>query len=98
MENQEQLISILIDIRKMLTVLSYDKYNDFKKYIEQHYLTTVIRRRMYELFNGKNSLKTIGSKVGTSSEAVRQFAVSLEKDGLLRFVTHNNSKCPEKLF
>jgi len=53
---------------------------------------------MYDLFDGTRSLKDISDEVKTSSEAVRQFAVSLEKAGHLEYVTNSKSKCPKRLF
>lgn len=53
---------------------------------------------MYDLFDGTKSLKEIGEEVNTSSEAVRLFAVSLEKAGLIEYVSNTKAKCPKRLF
>ena len=84
----EQILEELIMIRKLLTILSQDKLADFNEQIKNRYLTTEQRKKMYDLFDGTKSLKEIGEEVNTSSEAVRLFAVSLEKAGLIEYVSN----------
>ena len=98
MDTNERILDELIAIRKMLTVLSQDKLSDFNEQIKSKYLTTGQRQKMYDLFDGTKSLKEISDEVKTSSEAVRLFAVSLEKAGLIEYVTNSKSKCPKRLF
>lgn len=94
----EQILEELIMIRKLLTILSQDKLADFNEQIKNRYLTTEQRKKMYDLFDGTKSLKEIGEEVNTSSEAVRLFAVSLEKAGLIEYVSNTRAKCPKRLF
>ena len=94
----EQILEELIMIRKLLTILSQDKLEDFNEQIKNRYLTTEQRKKMYDLFDGTKSLKEIGEEVNTSSEAVRLFAVSLEKAGLIEYVSNTKAKCPKRLF
>ena len=94
----EQILEELIMIRKLLTILSQDKLADFNEQIKNRYLTTEQRKKMYDLFDGTKSLKEIGEEVNTSSEAVRLFAVSLEKAGLIEYVSNTKAKCPKILF
>ena len=94
----EQILDELIMIRKLLTILSQDKLADFNEQIKNRYLTTEQRKKMYDLFDGTKSLKEIGEEVNTSSEAVRLFAVSLEKAGLIEYVSNTKAKCPKRLF
>lgn len=98
MDINERILEELIAIRKMLTILSQDKLSDFNEQIKTKYLTTDQRQKMYDLFDGTKTLKEISAEVGTSSEAVRLFAVSLEKAGLLEYVVSAKSKCPKRLF
>lgn len=98
MELNEKILEELIAIRKMLTILSQDKLSDFNEQIKRKYLTTEQREKMYDLFDGAKSLKEISDEVKISSEAVRLFAVSLEKAGLLEYTTNSKSKCPKRLF
>ena len=93
----EQILEELIMIRKLLTILSQDKLADFNEQIKNRYLTTEQRKKMYDLFDGTKSLKEIGEEVNTSSEAVRLFAVSLEKAGLIEYVSNTKAKCPKRL-
>ena len=46
---------------------------------------------------GQKSLKEIGEEVNTSSEAVRLFAVSLEKAGLIEYVSNTKGEMSEKI-
>ena len=94
----ERILEELIMIRKLLTILSQDKLADFNEQIKNRYLTTEQRKKMYDLFDGTKSLKEIGEEVNTSSEAVRLFAVSLEKAGLIEYVSNTKAKCPKRLF
>lgn len=94
----EQILEELVMIRKLLTILSQDKLADFNEQIKNRYLTTEQRKKMYDLFDGTKSLKEIGEEVNTSSEAVRLFAVSLEKAGLIEYVSNTKAKCPKRLF
>lgn len=98
MDISEQILEELVIIRKMLTILSQDKLSDFNEQIKAKYLTTEQRQKMYDFFDGTKTLREIGNEVGTSSEAVRLFAVSLEKAGLLEYVIVGKSKCPKRLF
>lgn len=98
MDLNERILEELIAIRKMLTVLSQDKLSDFNEQVKSKYLTTAQRQKMYDLFDGIKSLKEISDEVGTSSEAVRLFAVSLEKAGLIEYVVSSKTKCPKRLF
>ncbi len=98
MDVNERLLEELVAIRKMLTILSQDKLSEFNEQVKTKYLSTEQRQKMYDLFDGTRTLKEIGTEVGTSSEAVRQFAVSLEKAGLLEYVISAKSKCPKRLF
>jgi DNA-binding MarR family transcriptional regulator len=97
MDTNERILEELILIKKMLTILSQDKLSEFNDQIRGKFLTTEQREIMYDLFDGSMSLKEIAEKAGTSSEAVRLFAVSLEKAGLLEYVTNSKSKCPKRL-
>ena len=98
MDVNERILEELVTIRKMLTILSQDKLSDFNEQIKTKYLSTEQRQKMYDMFDGTRTLKEIGMEVGTSSEAVRLFAVSLEKAGLLEYVICAKSKCPKRLF
>jgi len=98
MDLNERILEELIAIRKMLTILSQDKLSDFNEQIRKNYLTTDQRQRMYDLFDGTMSFKEISTELSVTSEAVRVFAVSLKKAGLLEYEANSKSKCPKRLF
>lgn len=97
--NAKKIIDELVQIRRLLTILSQDKLQSFNENIEKKYLTTDQRRQMYELFDGENSYKAIADIVKISPEGVRKFAVQLEQAGLVDFIFVNGkSKNPMRIF
>lgn len=99
MNYDEKILDELTQIRKLLTIISQDKLSNFNEQIKSKYLTTPQRLQMYELFDGTNSLKEIADDVKVSTEAVRQFSVSLERAGLIEMVDINKKqKNPKRLF
>ena len=99
MDINEQILDELKAIRKLLTIFSQDKLVEFQEIIRTKYLTTTQRKQMYDLFDGTLSQKEIASKVGVSSEAVRQFVVTLEQAGIIEQVAVNGrQKNPKRIF
>lgn len=99
MDCNEQILQELKSIRKLLTIFTQDKIEDFNESIKTKYLTTPQRQLMYEMFDGTKSLKEISTVVKVSSEAVRQFAVSLEQSGLIEYViVSNKQRNPKRIF
>lgn len=99
MDINEQILEELKAIRKLLTIFSQDKLVEFQEIIRTKYLTTTQRKQMYDLFDGTLSQKEIASKVGVSSEAVRQFVVTLEQAGIIEQVTiTGRQKNPKRIF
>lgn len=99
MEPDEKILQELSEIKRMLALLTYEKKGAVKEQIENEFLTSEERKIMYSMFDGKNSLKGIAKEAGTSSEAVRLFALSLEKAGLLEYVEINaKTRYPKLLF
>jgi predicted ArsR family transcriptional regulator len=95
----KQILDELVQIRKLLTILSQDKLQSFNENIETTYLTTDQRKIMYDMFNGDNSYKVIADTIKVSSEAVRKFAIQLEKVGLIEHVTSvSKTKNPKRIF
>jgi hypothetical protein len=98
MDINEKILEELIQIRKMLIVLSQEKRSELEEKIKKEFLTTEQRQKMYDMFDGTKSLKEISEEIKTSSEAVRLFALSLEKAGYLDYIIINGkSKNPKKL-
>ncbi|MBR5222599.1 MAG: hypothetical protein IKV81_00325 [Clostridia bacterium] len=99
MDFNQQILEELKAIRRLLTIFSQDKLEEFNENIKTKYLTTPQRQQMYELFDGTKSLKEISTVVNVSSEAVRQFAVSLEQAGLIEYViVSGKQKNPKRIF
>lgn len=99
MDINEQILEELKAIRKLLTIFSQDKLVEFQEIIRTKYLTTTQREQMYDLFDGTLSQKEIASKVGVSSEAVRQFVVTLEQAGIIeQVVVNGRKKNPKRIF
>lgn len=99
MDFNQQILEELKAIRRLLTIFSQDKLEEFNENIKTKYLTTPQRQQMYELFDGTKSLKEISTVVNVSSEAVRQFAVSLEQSGLIEYViVSGKQKNPKRIF
>lgn len=83
----------------MLRIISTEKTDEITKNIHDNYLTTPQREHMYRLFTGDNSLKFISEQVGTSTEAVRQFAVLLDQAGIINYVQlDSRSKAPKRKY
>ena len=98
MNDNERTLNELIEIKKLLFILSNEKRIEFSKTIEKQFLTTIDRKKMYDLFDGTKSLKEISEEVGSTSEAVRLFAASLEKAGYLEYIATSKSKNPKKIY
>lgn len=99
MDFNQRIIEELKAIRRLLTIFSQDKLEEFNQNIKTKYLTTPQRQQMYELFDGTKSIKEISTVVNVSSEAVRQFAVSLEQAGLIEYViVSGKQKNPKRIF
>ena len=95
--NQE-ILNELIQIRRLLTIFSQDKLEEFQANIEKKYLTTDQRHKMYELFDGENSYKAIADAVSSTSEGVRKFAITLEQAGLIEYIQTGKTRNPKRLF
>ena len=99
MDVNEQILQELKAIRRLLTVFSQDKLDEFNEKVKTKYLTTPQREQMYELFDGTKNQKEVAVVVGVSSEAVRQFCVSLEQAGLIEMIAINGKqKNPKRVF
>ncbi len=94
----EQILNELKQIRRFLTVLSQDKLENFNGEIQSKYLTTPQRHQMYDMFDGVNTYQTIADTVKYSKEAVRLFAVQLERAGIVEIISNGQNKYPKKLF
>lgn len=65
--DSKEILNELIQIRKLLTILSQDKLQSFNDEIEQKFLTTDQRKAMYAMFDGCNAYKEIAQAAKVSS-------------------------------
>ena len=99
MDINEQILQELKAIRRLLTIFSQDKLDEFNEKIKTKYLSTPQREQMYELFDGTKTQKEIGALVGISHDGVRKFCVSLEQAGLVEMIAINGKqKNPKRIF
>ncbi len=99
MDINQEILNELKQIRRLLTIFSQDKLDEFYGSIKTKYLTTSQREQMYELFDGTNSMKEIAAIVRVSPQAVGQFVMALEQVGLVEQVLINGrQKNPKRVF
>lgn len=62
-------------------------------------ISTPLRKKMFNLMNGKRSTKQIAGMVGTSKRNVDRFVKELHKAGLisLKKLLKGKTKCPDRL-
>ena len=89
MDINQQILEELKAIRRLLTIFSQDKLEQFHASIKEKYLKTPQREQMYELFDGTKSLKEIAEIVKVTPQAVGQFSIMLEQAGLIEQVAIN---------
>lgn len=94
----QEILTELVQIRRLLTILTQDKLEEFQASIQKKYLTTDQRRKMYDLFDGENSYKAIADNISFTSEGVRKFALLLEQAGLVEHVQVGKTRNPKRLF
>lgn len=99
MDINQQILEELKAIRRLLTIFSQDKLEQFHASIKEKYLKTSQREQMYELFDGTKSLKEIAEIVKVTPQAVGQFSIMLEQAGLIEQVVINGrQKNPKRVF
>lgn len=80
----EQILDELKEIRQLLQIQNVAHISRVKEIIDREYLTTENRRKIYNLFDGKHSMKDIAKKLKISEEGVRRFLEELENIGAVR--------------
>ncbi len=94
---QDETLEILKEIRDGVRLIAAAMAEPLRKRLEEEFLTSPQRKRMYQEFNGSQPYEVIGGKVGVTAEAVRQFAVSLQETGLVVLSKQGNKTCPKKV-
>lgn len=97
-ELDKKLLSKLDEIIRLLRPISYAKSSEVAKMLEEQFLTTAQRKRMYELFDGDHTQQQIADQVGVTSEAVRLLIADLEPRGLIEIVKKGKFKVPKKIY
>jgi len=66
-------------IRKILVIQNIANRGEIKRILNEEFLTTERRKKIYNMFNGKNSIGEIAKKTGITNESVRLLVDHLEK-------------------
>lgn len=85
-------------IRKLLMVQNIASRNETNKIITEEFLTTDKRKKIYNMFNGNNSIGDIAKKIGVTHESVRLLVDDLEKVGAIEIIKKKGkNKYPLKI-
>jgi DNA-binding Lrp family transcriptional regulator len=68
-----------------------------RKRLNEEFLTSEQRRKMYREFSGSQPYDVIAKTVGITAEAVRQFAIALEQVGFVSLEKVGAKTCPRRL-
>ena len=87
----------LDELIRLMRIITGPKIKEFNEYIEEKFLNTKERKKMYELIDGETNIKEIAKKVTVSSEAVRVFVRDLEAAGLIQLEKVGSFNIPKRL-
>ena len=96
MNNSENIEKLLQEVLNRLDIIIAGQLPMIKESIKNQHLTTENRKKMYDLFNGKNSLQDVADKVGVTLEAVRLFKVVLEDNGIINVAKQGKREYPQR--
>jgi hypothetical protein len=88
---------LLREIRDGVRLIAAAMAEPLRKRLNEEFLTSSQRKRMYLQFDGLQPYDTIAGKAGVTAEAVRQFAVTLERVGLVTFEKQGGKTCPRRI-
>lgn len=97
-EVNEKLLAKLDEIIKLLKPISYAKSSEIGKMIEQQFLTTRDRKKVYGFFNGKRSQQEIAKEASVDDATVSRLVSDLESKGLIEIKKEGRSKIPLKIY
>lgn len=89
----EKLLESILQEISLLTVQT--KAIAIKNF-NAEYLTTDVRKKAYEKFDGEKTLKEISDELGCSLRTLQVFSASLIEDNLVDFTMQGNSKILSK--
>ncbi len=85
-------------IRKILFIQNIAHRREVIKVLNEEFLTTDTRRKIYNMFNGNNSIGDIAKKIGVTHESVRSLVDDLEKVGAIEIIKKKGkTKYPLKI-
>lgn len=73
-------------IRKILFIQNIVHRKEISKVLNEEFLTTDTRKKIYNMFNGNNSIGDIAKKIGVTHESVRLLVDDLEKVGAIEII------------
>jgi DNA-binding MarR family transcriptional regulator len=94
----EKLLSKLDELIRLLKPISYVKSSELGEMIEQQFLTTPDRKKVYGLFDGKHSQQEIAKKASVDDATVSRLVSDLESKGLIEIKKKGRSKIPVKIY
>ena len=77
-EMEEEVTELLREAVRLLRIMARPQMTELRERFSTSMLASAKRRKMWEHMDGNRSLTDIGRKVGTSTEAVRQFLAEVE--------------------
>jgi hypothetical protein len=89
--------ALLSEIRDGVRLIVAALAEPLRKRLNEEFLTSAQRKKMYREFDGKQAYDVIAGKVGVTSEGVRQLAVALEAVGFVTLEKVDTKTCPRKL-
>lgn len=85
-------------IRKILLIQNVANRKNIIKVINEDFLTTDKRKKIYNMFNGNNSIEDIAKKIGVTHESVRLLVNDLENIGAIEIIKKvGKTKYPLKI-
>jgi hypothetical protein len=88
---------MLREIRDGVRLIAAAMAEPLRKRLNEEFLTSSQRKKMYKEFDGLKPYETIAAISGVTAEAVRQFAVALQQVGLVALEKQGSKTCPRKL-
>jgi len=92
-KNIEKLLRELVDEMRILTAsVKAEAFNKFKR----EFLSSELRNKMYEAFDGERTLQQISSDIGCKLNTLQVFGQQLVDDDLVNFEVKSNARILSK--
>ncbi len=88
---------LIREIRDGVRLIVAALADPLRKRLEEEFLTSDHRKKMYREFTGSQPYDVIAKAAGVTAEAVRQFAIALEAVGFVSLEKLGTKACPRKL-